>query len=116
VICHVSHPFFTGAVGATVERTFSLNAVADDLAAAMAADGRQFLDGALEAVKDVPVTGGNDFKGHVIIVTAHFTTSHLVFLLVFLVECLFPALYLASRYSRQSRDMNQLFLHVGPYP
>src|SRR5512146_2052183 len=65
-----------GAVRATVERAVRLDAVADDPAAAMGADRRELLDGAFEAVEDMPVSGGHDLEREVIVVAAHFADRH----------------------------------------
>jgi hypothetical protein len=48
----------------------------DDLAAAVAADGCHLVDGALEAVEDVVLAGGDDLEGEMIVVAAHFAFRH----------------------------------------
>ena len=50
------------AIGATVKRSLRLDAVADDLAAAVIADGRELVNRAFEAVERVTSTGGDHFK------------------------------------------------------
>lgn len=61
---------------AAVEAALRFHAMADDLAAAVFADWRELMNCALEAVEDVPLAGSGDFKGHCILVTANFTSSH----------------------------------------
>jgi hypothetical protein len=48
----------------------------DDLAAAVTADGSHPVDGALEAVEDVALAGGDDLEGEVVVVAAHFASRH----------------------------------------
>src|SRR5687767_2593311 len=69
-------PLGVRAVRAAVEGVVRLDAVADDLAAAVGADGRQLVDRALEAVERVGDSGGHDLKRHVIVVAAHFALGH----------------------------------------
>ena len=53
--------------------------MADDTAIAVRTNGREGVDRALEAIKDVALSGHDDFKGLVIIVLAHFAFSHTQF-------------------------------------
>src|SRR4051812_29839184 len=61
-----------GAVRAAVEGAVRLDAVADDLAAAVGADGRELVDRALEAVEGVRLARRHDLKRHVVFVPTHF--------------------------------------------
>jgi hypothetical protein len=76
VIGHGCDACLTGTVGATEKRAFGLDAVPDDLAAAVIANGREFVDRALEAVENVARPGRHDLEGKVIIVAADFTDGH----------------------------------------
>lgn len=69
-------PFLTCAVGAAVEGTIRLDAVADDLASAMRADGGKPVNGALETVKGVARAGRNDLEGQIVVVAAHLAPGH----------------------------------------
>src|SRR6185312_11884841 len=64
------------AVGAAVEGPVCFHAVPDDTAATVRADGREFVDGAFEAVEHVRGAGGDYLKGKVIVVPAHLTSGH----------------------------------------
>ena len=64
------------AVRATEECSIGIDAVADDLAATMAANRRELLDRAFEAVKGVARSRGHDLEGEVVVVTADFTFRH----------------------------------------
>jgi len=50
--------------------------VADDLAAAMRARGRERMDGAFKAIKGVGLAGQPNFKGLVVVIAAHVASSH----------------------------------------
>src|SRR6266567_102309 len=65
-----------GAVGAAVEATADLDAVADNPAAAPLADRGHLLDGALKAVEDVPVPGRHHLEGLVVVIAAHLADRH----------------------------------------
>src|SRR6185503_13030846 len=65
-----------GAVGATEEAPVGLDPVADDLAAAVRALGRQGVNGALEAVEDVRPPRELHFERLVVVVSADFTDWH----------------------------------------
>jgi hypothetical protein len=65
-----------GAVSATEKAASHLNAVADDAALAMLANGSDRLDRTFEAVESVPRAGSNDFKALVVIVSANFALCH----------------------------------------
>jgi len=69
-------PFLTCAVGAAVEGTIRLDAVADDLASAMRADGGKPVNGALETVRGVARAGRNDLEGQIVVVAAHLAPGH----------------------------------------
>ena len=57
MIFHFGDARLVRAVGAAVERVVGLDAVPDDLAAAMITDRREFVDRALEAIERVPLPG-----------------------------------------------------------
>jgi hypothetical protein len=63
-------------IGATIESFVSLDAVTDDLATAVIADRREFVDRTLETVKGMTRSGSDNFEGQVIVVAAHFTFCH----------------------------------------
>jgi hypothetical protein len=76
MVLRLRDPGFASATGAAIERILSLDAVPDDLAAAVSADRGQFLDRALEAVEDMLSARRDHVEGQIIIVTANFTFSH----------------------------------------
>jgi hypothetical protein len=65
-----------GAARATIESPFVLDAVPDDLTAAMRALRRQGVDGALERVEDVRFPLHRHGERLVVIVAADFTLRH----------------------------------------
>src|SRR5918994_4947861 len=64
------------AVGTAEERALSLDPVTDKFAPAVIANRSQLVDGTLEAIERMGVTGGNDLEGEIVIVAADFTSSH----------------------------------------
>jgi len=60
------------AVSAAVEGFRGLDAVADDAASAVIADGCKTMNGALKAVEGVALTGNDDDHGFVVLVAAGF--------------------------------------------
>lgn len=76
MVLNFSDSCLPGAVGATIESIIRLDTVPDDLAAAVIADGRKFVDCTLETVKRMAPAGCYDLKRQVIIVAAHFTFGH----------------------------------------
>ena len=48
----------------------------DDLATAMVANGREFMDRTLETIERVTLSSRHNLERKVIIVAAHFTLSH----------------------------------------
>src|SRR4051812_48369152 len=76
VIADVVRAFRVRTVRTAEEGADRLDAVADDLAAAVTADGGQPVDGALEAVERVRDPGGHDLKRHVVVIAAHFALGH----------------------------------------
>jgi hypothetical protein len=66
-----------GTPGAAEEGLVRLNAVSDDPAAAVSADGRQFVDRAFERIENVMVPRRHDLKRQVIVIPANFTFSHI---------------------------------------
>jgi hypothetical protein len=56
------HAGFTGAIGAAEEIFLGLDAVTDNFTAAIGADRRQLVYGALETIENVTVAGRHDFK------------------------------------------------------
>jgi hypothetical protein len=63
-------------MGAAKEVPFNLDAMSDDLAAAVFADGSDGVNGALQAVEDMPRAGSSQLKTFVVVVTANFAASH----------------------------------------
>jgi len=76
VILHFADTCLPGAIGATIKSILGLDTMSDDLAAAVIADGRKFMDCTLETVEGMTSTGRHHLEGQVIIVTAHFTFRH----------------------------------------
>ena len=75
---HPTCPGHAGAVGAAVEMTVGLYAVADDLNAAVFADGCKGVYGALEAIERVRgAIGHSHLKALVILISAYLTLGHL---------------------------------------
>ncbi len=66
----------TGTVGAAVEAVLRLRAMADDPTPTMTTNRCQLLNGAFEAIEDVPAATGNDLEGEVVVVAADFTDRH----------------------------------------
>jgi hypothetical protein len=64
------------AVSATIEFSADLHPVPDDTAMAMLTDGSNGLNGALEAIECVPLTGRNQLKGFIVFVAANFASGH----------------------------------------
>ena len=64
------------AICAAIKSAVCLDAVPDDLAGAMIADRREFMDCTLETVERVTRSCRHYFKRKVIIVAAYFTLSH----------------------------------------
>lgn len=69
-------PFFVRAVGAAVKRAVRLDAVTENFATAVVAHRREFMNRALETVEHVGDARRDNFKGQIIIVSAHFTFRH----------------------------------------
>jgi hypothetical protein len=69
----------TGRAAEVVRSGF--DAMADDLAPAVLAHRSESVNGAFEAVEDVPLFPHPDFKGLVIVIAAHFTLGHRALLL-----------------------------------
>ena len=63
-------------MGAAEEPAVDLDAMPDDPAAAVFADRRQPVDGALERVEHVDPAGGVDLERHPVVVTAYLTSCH----------------------------------------
>ena len=78
------------AVGAAVKRADLFDAVADDFAAAMIADGREFMNRTLETIEDVPLARRHYFKRQIIIVAAYFTLRHFGLLLFLHIKVVLP--------------------------
>lgn len=70
VIHHALEPGFAGAVGAAEDLTFPLDAVADDAAFAMIADGGEDVDRTFEGVEAVGFARNDEIKTFVIFVSA----------------------------------------------
>src|SRR5215204_300155 len=65
-----------GAIRAAKELPAAFDAMTDHAAPTVLAHGRQFVDGAFEAVKHVTVTGCDHLEAQRIIVTANFADCH----------------------------------------
>jgi hypothetical protein len=76
MIFRLRDPGLARAIGAAIERVLGLDAVSDDLATAVSADGGKLLDRALKAVEDMLPARREYLEGHIIIVAANFTFSH----------------------------------------
>jgi hypothetical protein len=63
-------------VGAAEKRALRLYAMTQNLASAVVAYRRQLVGGALETVEGMGLPGGDYLKGQVIVIAAHFTSSH----------------------------------------
>lgn len=63
-------------MGATIEGALGFHAVADDAAIAMAASGRQGVNGAFEAVEHVRIARVDNLETLVVVISTDFTTSH----------------------------------------
>src|SRR5215475_2937800 len=70
------HPAGMGAMGAAVEPALHLHPAPDDLAEAVFAYWRQALDGALERVERVDLSGRVDLERHPVVVAAHLACRH----------------------------------------
>jgi hypothetical protein len=77
VIDRCSHAAFPRAVSTAEECALGLDPVTDDLAAAVIADRRQFVDSTFETIERMGVSSRNDLKRQVVIVAADFTSSHM---------------------------------------
>jgi hypothetical protein len=75
-IAQPADPDLMRAVGTTVESALRFHPVADDLAAAMRAGGRECMDGAFKAIKGVGLAGQPNFKGLVVVIAAQIASSH----------------------------------------
>jgi hypothetical protein len=69
-------PGLTSAMGAAEEAPGRLDAVADHLASAVLAGGRQLVDGALEAVEDMTRTGRVNLERLVVVVATGVALRH----------------------------------------
>jgi hypothetical protein len=76
VIDDLIDPFAPGAICAAVKRIVGLDTMADDFTSAMATDGRQFVNGTLEAVERVSSTCCDYVEGKIVVVTANFASRH----------------------------------------
>jgi hypothetical protein len=77
VVLRLVNPGQTGTVGAAIEGVFGLDAVANDFAPTMVANGCQLMNRTFKAVECVTRTSRNDLERHVIVVSADFTLCHL---------------------------------------
>jgi hypothetical protein len=69
-------------VSAAKERAIGFDAVAHDLATAMLADRSQLVNGALEAVERMGVSGSNDLEREIVVVATDLTSSHMHLLVI----------------------------------
>jgi hypothetical protein len=67
---------FTGTVSTTEKDALRLDSVADNLTAAMFANGSELLNCALKAVKNVTNTAGDDLEAEAVFIPAYFTLGH----------------------------------------
>jgi hypothetical protein len=70
------HAALASAVSAAIEAAVSLDAMADDPAATVAALRCQAMDGAFEAVEDMPRATAAHFERGLVVVSAHFALGH----------------------------------------
>ena len=75
-IGHSSNACLAGTVGATEKCSLCFDPVSQNLAPAVVAHWSQLVCGALEAVKRMGLPRGDYLKGQVVLVAAHFTSSH----------------------------------------
>ncbi len=73
---HRAHTFLVRTMRAAVKDAVRLDAVADDLTAAMFALRRQRMNGALEAIEEMRFTVLHHFDRLVVIVPADFALNH----------------------------------------
>jgi hypothetical protein len=76
VVPHAGDTRLPCAIGATVKRIVCFDAVPDYFAAAVIADGRELMNGTLEAVKRVTRSRRHYFERQLIIITAHVALRH----------------------------------------
>ena len=76
VILRFGHARLMRAIGATVEGVVGFNAVPDDLAPAVVADGGELMNRALKAVERVMLSAHHHLEGLVILVFANFACRH----------------------------------------
>jgi hypothetical protein len=76
VIRHRLDSPLSGTVGAAEKGPLRLHAVTHDFAPAVIAYRSQLVDGTLEAVEGVRMTGGDYLEGEIVVVTADFASSH----------------------------------------
>jgi hypothetical protein len=76
MVGYCCHALLPRTVGATVERALRLDPVADDFAAAMLAQRSELVNGALEAVERMGLSGGDDLEGAIVVVATDLTPSH----------------------------------------
>src|SRR5215211_1026189 len=75
-VAELRDAFLRGAVRAAEHAPVALHAVADDPAATVAADGREGMDRALEAVERVSRSVDRDLKRLVVVVPANVANGH----------------------------------------
>ena len=66
-----------GAMSTAKYVSIRLDPVSDHLTAAMSADRCQFVNGALEAIENMPLARRDDLKGQIILIPAHLTWLHM---------------------------------------
>jgi hypothetical protein len=76
VVGYTAHTRLSGAIGATEKVFFCLDAVTDNFAAAIGADGCKPMNRAFETIENVAVSRCYYFKRQIIIVAANFALSH----------------------------------------
>jgi hypothetical protein len=63
-------------MGAAIESAIPRDSVTDHLSSAVGTYRRQFLDGAFEAVENMPMPRCDDLESKIVFVTANLTLSH----------------------------------------
>jgi len=76
-IPHFGDPCFVSATGAAIKGPICLYPVADNLAAAVIANGSKGMNRAFEAIECMRYAGGYDLKSLIVIVSTDFTLCHL---------------------------------------
>jgi len=79
VISYFCDSCLSRTIRATIKSVVCFDAVPDDLAAAVIANGREFMNRTLKTIEGVTRSRRYNLERKVIIIAAHFTLSHLRF-------------------------------------